>query len=134
MYTLLTILGFIGLIASGLGVLFWVIINTFIWFEAVDRLSEYRKSGSYSTNSDVEQEEVRAAKAKRKLIYSWVFILVLLFSFTTISFADHQLSREKCQTNGGKWVSWDLGMQWDCFNPDLIPEDRNSRIILEDGE
>lgn len=61
-----------------------------------------------------------------------IFVIVFGMSFVGIQVASKNLAQLECGLNNGTFTTWDNGFSWECYNPDMIQQDNNSRIILSE--
>lgn len=70
---------------------------------------------------------------KSKPRHFLIFALLLIFSFSLAMVSSRHLSEMECTRNQGEFRSWDAGAAWECYNPNLIQQNNNFRIV-DQGE
>lgn len=131
MYTILNIV-FILLIVASAVLLFLIPIGGMTW------RSDMKDSLSYKyIYTDEEKATFRyriATWPKKILIITLVLIPIFFLSIVGCFITNRVLTEQTCLNNNGKWKQWDSGMQWECYNPNLINQSNNFRIITETPE
>lgn len=131
MYTFIQIFSIVLFIASVL-LLIMIPVGGSMW------LSDIRLDLRYpSLNTKEENERLKKRNAtfpKRIVILTLVCIPFAFVAFLGIFFSGRGLSEKTCIANDGEWKSWDSGMQWECYNPNLINQGNNFRVITETPE
>lgn len=68
---------------------------------------------------------------KRRPIHFLVFGFLIVFSILGAFISSRHLAEFNCKQNQGVFRSWDSGAAWECYNPDLIQQNNNFRIITD---
>ena len=130
MYTMLQIVAILMIISSVGGFLTWFIYNVITYLDSGHNLH-------YPSLYNREEEKKRRENSKKELrkISRWIFFIsFFLFATVLAMFASKNLDRLECSKNDGQFEEWDNGFNWQCYNPDLINQTNNFRVITEQAD
>ena len=77
----------------------------------------------------------KIVKSKKRLLNWKLYAVIIVLSMLSLSvyvWSSYNLSREECLANDGVFKSWDSNIQWECFNPDLVNQENNLRVIVDE--
>ena len=83
----------------------------------------------------ITKEELAQCEHLIDVIPKWIFVstiiavLVSILLVIPMTITSRELTKQECLVNDGEWKQWDSGLKWECYNPNLINQGNNFRIV-----
>lgn len=113
-----------------------VIIFAVVWYgHNVFKYDDAKFDHEYPSLYDVDKIASEMTILRKRLTSIKIpiaLMLMFLLACTMIFVSSRQLSKVECLNNQGEWRTWDSGLAYQCFNPDLINKDNNVRVLIDE--